>query len=178
MAHQLAPKWHFLTLVFGAVLACLVLSCGGGGDDEDEPTAAAPTSTTAPTRTSTTATPSPPASAPDGSQGVVEVTETEFAIEVSDAEVPAGRTTFRVKNAGTIPHNLVVIQSDEGAADLPVENAMVPLDQVSVLERTEDFPGGETVELAVDLPAGNFVLICNVPGHYELGMRSTLEATE
>ena len=33
---------------------------------------------------------------------------------------------------------------------------------------------GVSRKLVLDLPAGHYVLICNVPGHYQLGMRTAL----
>jgi uncharacterized cupredoxin-like copper-binding protein len=33
------------------------------------------------------------------------------------------------------------------------------------------------MELALDLEAGPYVLICNVPGHYESGMHAAFEVT-
>ncbi len=34
-----------------------------------------------------------------------------------------------------------------------------------------DFPAGNTKTLDANLPAGSYVVICNLPGHYKQGMR-------
>lgn len=75
----------------------------------------------------------------------VKVTLEEFAVTPDVASVPAGTVTFVANNTGPEDtHELVVIRTDLGARDLPVD------DQGKV---TEDGPGvtliGEIEEVAV-----------------------------
>ena len=36
--------------------------------------------------------------------------------------------------------------------------------------RIDTFAGGQTRDATFDLAAGSYLLICNLPGHYQLGM--------
>ncbi len=81
---------------------------------------------------------------------------------------------FSVANAGAAPHELVVIRTDLAADALPVEGGSV--DEASgdleVVGETQPFSANTTQTLRVDLEAGSYVLICNIPGHYEAGMQA------
>lgn len=90
--------------------------------------------------------------------GVVQVSEKEFSIAPSPSTVSAGRITFRVKNDGSIEHNFVVFSSDK-SKKLAEVDAIKP---------------GQSQELAVQLQAGEYRLVCTVPGHEEAGMHTTI----
>lgn len=79
----------------------------------------------------------------------VEVIEKEFSIEPEVSTINAGKVTFVVKNEGALEHNFVI----EGL-DQKVE-LILPLES-------------ETLE--VNLSAGTYKLVCNLPGHEEAGM--------
>ena len=101
-----------------------------------------------------------PAGTPTGAAGcLVEVTETEFAIEMPDT-LPAGPVTFRVTNAGTVEHNFEV----EGQG---IEE-----------EFDENLPPGETRELTLDLQPGTYEVYCPVGDHGDRGMRLELTVVE
>jgi uncharacterized cupredoxin-like copper-binding protein len=36
----------------------------------------------------------------------------------------------------------------------------------------EDLPPGKSAEMTLDLTAGHYVLLCNIKGHYRLGMHT------
>ena len=67
---------------------------------------------------------------------------------------PRARYTFVVKNAGKIPHDLVVANEVRH-------------------RRRRSEPGG-TAKLTVSLAAGTYTLYCTVPGHRAAGMDATL----
>ena len=100
--------------------------------------------TTAGTTTRETATTKKPA------ETKVLVAETEFKIAAAPTALKAGEITFKVKNAGKIPHDLAI----KGTAD-----------------KTELIPAGGTAELKVTLKAGSYELYCTVPGHEAAGMK-------
>ena len=101
-----------------------------------------------------------PAGTPTGAAGcLVEVTETEFAIEMPDT-LPAGPVTFRVTNAGTIEHNFEV----EGQG---IEE-----------ELPANLQPGESGTLEVDLEPGTYEVYCPVGNHEAQGMRVELTVTE
>lgn len=96
----------------------------------------------------------------------------EWTVIPSKAQLPPGRTTILVKNVGTIAHDFVVIRTELAPERLPVEGAMVREDG-KVAKTAAINPGGSTT-LTVELAAGSYVLICNQPGHYASGMRTSL----
>ena len=85
--------------------------------------------------------------------------------------------TFAVMNTGIRPHELVVIKSDLDPKALPlrdgrlVDEAAVQI--VSRLPRIQP-PAATTGLLNANLVAGRYVVICNIPTHYGLGMSFSL----
>ncbi len=143
-------------------LALVAAACGGDDDDGATPTA---TSTATPTATST-ATPTP------GAATTVDVGLKEWEVNPTQDTVDAGTLTFSVSNDGALPHNFRVIKTDLASDALPTANALVDEGQVDVVASIPEYTGGETEEVSVDLEPGSYVLICNVVGHYDLGMRA------
>jgi uncharacterized cupredoxin-like copper-binding protein len=88
----------------------------------------------------------------------------------------AGSVTFTVTNSGAAEHEFVVLSTDFAAADLPFDAAASEAEEegdgVTPVDEIGSILPGETKTLTVDLPAGHYVLICNLPGHYQMGMRA------
>ena len=136
---------------------------------------------------STTAASSTVASSPaatTGSSGAgtsVAVTVQEFAIAAAPASAPAGAVTFDVNNVGPDEtHEFVVVKTDLGPTELPVDDKGVVDEEgagIEPVDEIEDIAVGDTPSLTVDLAAGNYVLICNIydkktqEAHYSEGMR-------
>ena len=51
-----------------------------------------------------------------------------------------------------------------------MENGLIPEDQIDLIDEVEDIPPGTDTSLDVNLDAGAYVLVCNLPAHYEQGM--------
>ena len=124
------------------------------------------------TGSGTTTTPSPEAqptvsASPTMPEGVVAVSLSEMELLVGSDTAPAGEVTFEVKNAGDLPHELVVVRTDADAAELPVEDVKVVENELDVVARTDHVPAGGAATLTAQLDAGHYVLICNLSGHYE-----------
>lgn len=98
---------------------------------------------------------------------------TEFAISAAPSTAPDGTVTFQVFNAGALPHNFIVVDTDLPADSLPLtpDQLFVDENQLVIPGRTvEFFPGGSQT-LSVSLTPGNYVLICNNDAsHYTAGM--------
>ena len=107
-------------------------------------------------------------------QGVsaVSVSLAQWSVTPSVASTTAGDVTFTVTNNGDFPHEFVVFQTDLPANALPLSGSAVDEGQVSKVGKLEALGGGESGSLTLNLSAGNYVLICNVPGHYGQGMRA------
>ena len=100
----------------------------------------------------------------------VNATLSEFSITVDKASAAAGKITFNAKNNGTVPHELVVIKTDLAPDQLPVANGVVDASKVTSSGEIEQFDAGKTQSGTFTLTSGKYVLICNVPAHYQAGM--------
>lgn len=100
--------------------------------------------------------------------------ESEFKIELSATTAPAGSVTFQITNGGTVVHEFVVMKTDLAADKLPVDSSEGVVSEdtagISVVDEVEDLAVGASASLTVNLPAGHYVAICNVPAHYAGGM--------
>ena len=104
----------------------------------------------------------------------------EFKIALDTAKLAAGEETLSIKNAGTITHEFVVVRTDLAAEALPI-GADGGVDEeatdVAHIDEVEDILAGSTGSLTVSLPAGKYVVFCNLPGHYKGGMHAAIEVT-
>jgi uncharacterized cupredoxin-like copper-binding protein len=94
-------------------------------------------------------------------------TPSEYAMTPEPAEISAGTVTFEVNNEGTLEHEMVVIKTDKGAANLGMPNDEA--DETGAVDEVV-VPAGESKTLELDLDAGSYALVCNLPGHYSQGM--------
>ncbi len=143
-----------LTICLLAVAATALVACGGG-DDGGASASAAPAATQAAAATSADS---------------VGVTLTEWGLEADASSIEAGEVTFAVTNDGAVPHELVVVRSDADATALPVAAGQVDESGLDVVGRTGLIQGGASDDITFTLSAGSYVLICNIPAHYGLGM--------
>lgn len=120
----------------------------------------------------------------------VNVTLQEFAVLPDMAAVPAGTVTFVAKNTGPADeHELVVIKTDLGPGDLPVDADKKVLEDGAGIEFIGEIEGiavGGTDQAEFVLEPGKYVLICNIlqtepdgslESHYAVGMRTSFEVT-
>ena len=111
-------------------------------------------------------------------------------LTVSPTTVPAGNVTFVVKNTGTIVHEAVVLKTNIPYDKLPVTYGGDPPapvatggDKVSEdanIGETGDpdlKPGGTRTFTIKNMTAGNYVIVCNLAGHYGMGMRAPFTVT-
>lgn len=123
-----------------------------------------------------------------GEATTVAVSLQEWAVVPAQDSAPAGDVTFEVINDGPADvHEFVVLKTDLGPADLPVdENGVVSEEGegIEVIDEIEDIPVGESQDLTVSLEAGNYVLLCNIwsedegEAHYKMGMRVAFTVDE
>ena len=90
--------------------------------------------------------------APPGT--TITVTETEFKMTPKDLKAKPGKVTFQVKNAGAVEHNFII------------EKTTIKIEAIQP---------GETKTASGDLKAGQYKVVCNIPGHAEAGMVATLK---
>jgi uncharacterized cupredoxin-like copper-binding protein len=113
-------------------------------------------------------------------EGTVAVTLVDFSVTPDPDSAPAGETTFDVTNDAEQVHEFVVFQTDLAADQLPTDESG-DVDEagegVELVDEIEDIEGGSTQSLTVNLDAGSYVLICNIPGHYRQGMHASFTAS-
>ncbi len=150
-----------LFLFLGAIIVAvafgaLAVACGGGGEE------ATPVGEGSPV---------PEAATPSGAATTVEVSLSAWAVQPDVASVAAGEVTFVVHNDGSLHHELAVIKSDLDPAGLPVADGKVDEEAAGeLIGRTETLSAGGTQTVTFDLVPGNYVLLCNLLGHYDAGM--------
>jgi uncharacterized cupredoxin-like copper-binding protein len=138
----------------------------------------------------TSGTTATPAGSVAGSASTVNVTLQEFAVLPDVAAVPAGSVTFVVNNTGPDDvHEMVVVMTDLGVRDLPVDSdgkVLEDADGMTIIGEIEDIEIGATEQVSLDLDAGKYLLICNIlqtepdgslESHYQMGMSTTFEVT-
>jgi uncharacterized cupredoxin-like copper-binding protein len=103
-----------------------------------------------------------------------------MSIRADVSTVKAGTVTFDVTNwSRSIVHEMLVIAVDSPDAALPYDYSKqeVVEDQVKMLGETDELQPNASKTLTLDLPAGNYLLICNVPGHYGSGMQTPFKVS-
>jgi plastocyanin len=110
-------------------------------------------------------------------QGTVKATEKDFNISLDSDTAKSGKVTFDVTNSGPSTHEFVVFKTDLAPDKLPTK-ASGEVDEsgagVTHVDEIEDVTNGSTKSLTVTLQPGKYVIICNLPGHYKLGMHTAL----
>lgn len=112
-------------------------------------------------------------------QQVINTTLLSNAIHLDSGEVKAGNVTFDVHNAAgnKLVHELVVLKTTLADNALPVRNGQVPEQKFKKMGEVEDVSPGASKRLTIKLAPGRYVLVCNKPGHYAMGMHSSLTVT-
>jgi uncharacterized cupredoxin-like copper-binding protein len=99
----------------------------------------------------------------------------DWGIKLDRTSVPAGDVRVKAKNTGSTEHELVFVRTDLPEDKLPVKDNKVDETQVKVAGEIEKFPAGKSESATLNLPAGRYVVICNVATHYGLGMHTVLQ---
>jgi uncharacterized cupredoxin-like copper-binding protein len=104
--------------------------------------------------------------------GDVVVTLKDFSLAATPGTFSAGDITFGIQNEGPSAHEFVILRTNDAPDALPVENGLIPEDQIDLVDEAEDIAPGTDTSLSVNLQSGSYVLVCNLPSHYEAGMRA------
>jgi plastocyanin len=100
-----------------------------------------------------------------GSTHAMKVNLTEYSIKATPAHVKPGNVDIEARNTGGMKHELVVVRAD-GVASLPLaKDGTVDEDKIAETDKMGemgDIPAGSTVSKTFDLPAGTYVMFCNI----------------
>jgi uncharacterized cupredoxin-like copper-binding protein len=102
------------------------------------------------------------------------VTLADFSVTPDESSTSAGDVTFDVTNDAEQTHEFVIVKTDLAEDQLPLNDEGVDEEGegVEIVAEIEDLEGGTDQSLTTNLDAGNYVLICNLPGHYAQGMHT------
>jgi uncharacterized cupredoxin-like copper-binding protein len=112
----------------------------------------------------------PAADAPTGSQVVAEMADYRITVNVPSAK--AGSIKIGVRNLGTMEHSFEVIKTDLAPDKLPTDPASAKAKEDGKVGGIASIPAGKSASVTLDLSPGKYVFICNIAGHYQLGMRT------
>lgn len=108
------------------------------------------------------------AGAPAGSQVIVEMTD--YKVTVNVPSVKAGSTKIGVRNLASQMHSFEVLKTDLPHDKLPIDGVSAKAKEDGKVGGIESIAPGGSASVTLDLAPGKYVLICNVAGHYQLGM--------
>lgn len=118
-------------LAAGLVAVALLAACGGGGGGSGQPA------------------------------GSIKVTMSDYKYDPSSINAPAGKAVFYLVNAGTVAHDMIIVDSSNNR-----------------VAGSELISAGDSFVFAVDnITAGTYTFYCDQPGHRAQGMQGTLTVT-
>jgi len=115
-----------------------------------------------------------PAPAFDAKSVQLVVEMRDYSVKPSVDTVKAGTIKIGIRNLAAMQHDFVVLKTDLPPDKLPYDGGKAQVIETGLV-------GKQLVEaqrsgaLTVTLEPGNYVLICNIAGHYQLGMRAPLK---
>ncbi|HEC10114.1 MAG TPA: hypothetical protein ENI86_11210 [Acidimicrobiales bacterium] len=141
--------WSLIAVLFGAML--LLAACGDSGDGDSSDSAS-------------------------GGGTKVDVELKEWSVTPTPDSASAGTVDFTARNTGTIEHEMVIVRTDLAPDALPTIDSGNRVDENSdefeVIGEIAEFEAGSTESAGFDLEPGNYVLFCNIEGHYKAGMNT------
>ena len=168
---------------FGVALLSLVIAagataCGSSGAAPSAQTSAAAIATAQasapPTALVASAAPASASPAPASASPAVAptVTLTEWKVVIAGT-IKSGKTKITSTNSGVAQHELLVFKSDLAPSAYPVDAAGNIKEEGAGVTLVSDGPNidplGSQVR-SLDLVPGNYLFVCNIPGHFKAGM--------
>ena len=100
-----------------------------------------------------------------------------MSIVISNKQAAAGKVTFNVTNVSkSVIHEMIVAPIKDENTVLPYVDAenRVDEDKAADLGEVSELEPGKSGSLTLDMKPGKYLLYCNVPGHYAMGMWTVL----
>jgi uncharacterized cupredoxin-like copper-binding protein len=166
-------------ITIGLAVAGLIsfgaFAVGCGSDDETSSTVAAESDQASGESDEATEEGSATTTTPAAGGETVTIEMGEFYYKPDAVETKAGTVTIDAPNAGSAPHELVLAKTDDDPAKLPTSSdGSVDEEALDVPGEISEVAGGADGTVTLDLDAGNYVMFCNLPGHYASGMYGSL----
>ncbi|MCB1496028.1 MAG: hypothetical protein KDJ86_09605 [Bauldia sp.] len=110
----------------------------------------------------------------------VDLSKATMGIKLSTDTAPHGIVAFKVTNDSkdTI-HEMIVLQLANPGQPLPYDEGTQRVDEEMAGDKGEvsELDPGQSGSLTLNLQAGEYLLICNVAGHYGAGMWTEFTVT-
>jgi uncharacterized cupredoxin-like copper-binding protein len=154
---------------FMAMLVALAALIGVAFKLDDQQGSAG--ATQAATPGASVAQPTPPAAA----SGALKVNMSDYTFTPPDPTAAAGKVKITAPNDGQVLHELVLAKTNADPSQLPTTaDGSVDEEQLNSPGEIADVAPGSAKSTTMHLKPGNYVMFCNVPGHYAAGMYGTL----
>jgi uncharacterized cupredoxin-like copper-binding protein len=102
----------------------------------------------------------------------------DFKVQQDAAVVPAGTVSFRILNKGPTTHEFIVVRTDRAPEKLPLQRDGLTVNEdapgIDLLDEVDGLDIDDRQTLVLRLAPGNYVLYCNLEGHYLGGMHASL----
>ena len=99
----------------------------------------------------------------------------DFTVKPSVDTLKAGKVKIGIRNLSGMVHELVVLKTTLAHDKLTIDGSSATAKDDGKVGALLNIGAGRVAALTVDLTPGSYVLICNVAGHYQLGMRAALK---
>ena len=99
--------------------------------------------------------------------------DTVMGITLSADSAPAGEITFEATNASKdTVHEMIVAPLPDGGKPLPyiADEESVDEDAAGAIGEVSELDPGQSGKVTLHLKAGDYLLFCDIPGHYAAGM--------
>jgi hypothetical protein len=108
----------------------------------------------------------------DASGNTATVQEWRGGVKQGDVPVlESGTFTLAFDNTDVSAHDFVVVRTDDAGDSLPTDDGRVDLEAAGdVVAGVDPAAPGQSASRTIDLPPGHYVLVCDLPGHYQDGM--------
>ena len=99
----------------------------------------------------------------------------DYKIVADHPTIAAGHVVVGIRNHAAMLHELKVIKTDLAPDQLPLDGATAKAKEDGKVGELTNIAAGASRKLVLELTPGKYVLICNVPAHYGLGMHVAFE---
>ena len=102
----------------------------------------------------------------------------DFEVQRDAAVVPAGTVSFRILNQGPTTHEFIFVRTDLAPDKLTLQRDGLTVDEeadgIELVDEAEGLDIDDRQTLVLDLTPGEYVMYCNLEGHYLGGMYAAL----
>ena len=109
--------------------------------------------------------------------GAGDMSKATMGITVDSNNIPAGEVTLvAINDSKSLIHEMLIAPVHSTYSPLPYDNVSMRVDEDAAhsLGEVSELDPGQTGALRITLKPGTYILLCNIPGHYAMGMWTTI----